>query len=403
MSQRGQGNDPRLQRLLGGTALADLRRRLRQRFERGATGSFRLDRLTETEREALSGMLGRRLRRAASMTLDCAELDAALARAGLAASLREALEQLDGPIADKAAARTALLARWGTAVQACAEPRLAAWLAVPPAPTLLRRLARDPDTAAQLLAAAGAVLRALPAAGTPRSQLAAQTLGDAHGLDAGRPVATLVLAVLRALKREADEESGADDARDLWAAAGVLVNELARPALCLNLPAHDGPCAAGEPAYLSLRLLLRAPPPWQVEGREVHICENPNLVAIVADGLGERAAPLVCTDGMPAAAQRALLRQLAQAGARLRYHGDFDWPGLAIGNHVMRTYGAGPWRFGAADYAAAVRNAATRGRPLGASAVEAEWDGELAPVMRDCGQAVDEEAVAATLMADLGD
>jgi hypothetical protein len=28
---------------------------------------------------------------------------------------------------------------------------------------------------------------------------------------------------------------------------------------------------------------------------------------------------------MPAAAQRCLLSQLAQAGAQLCYHGDFDW------------------------------------------------------------------------------
>jgi hypothetical protein len=34
---------------------------------------------------------------------------------------------------------------------------------------------------------------------------------------------------------------------------------------------------------------------------------------------------------MPSAAQQTLLAQLAAAGARLRYHGDFDWAGLVIG------------------------------------------------------------------------
>jgi len=38
---------------------------------------------------------------------------------------------------------------------------------------------------------------------------------------------------------------------------------------------------------------------------------------------------------MLAAAQRTLLMQLRRAGATLRYHGDFDWPGIAIGNVVM--------------------------------------------------------------------
>lgn len=103
--------------------------------------------------------------------------------------------------------------------------------------------------------------------------------------------------------------------------------------------------ALGEPGYLSLRRLLRSPPAWAVADVTVYVCENPNLMAIAADRVGARCAPLVCTDGMPAAAQRTLLAQLAQAGARLRYHGDFDWAGLRIANHVMRTWEARPWRF----------------------------------------------------------
>ena len=58
-----------------------------------------------------------------------------------------------------------------------------------------------------MLAAAQAVLGKLPAAGTPRSRLAAEALGDAHALDSGRPVATVVLAALRWESAEsADEE-----------------------------------------------------------------------------------------------------------------------------------------------------------------------------------------------------
>ena len=73
---------------------------------------------------------------------------------------------------------------------------------------------------------------------------------------------------------------------------------------------------AGTAVRLALRTLMRAAPAWQVAARDVYVCENPNLVAIAADALGEYCAPLVCTDGMPAAAQRILLAQLAGAGAR---------------------------------------------------------------------------------------
>ena len=186
--------------------------------------------------------------------------------------------------------------------------------------------------------------------------------------------------------------------RDLWASVGVLVNELARPVLVLNLP---GVAAPGEPAYLSLRSLLRSPPVWTVRGLTVFVCENPNLLAIAADHLGQRCAPLVCTDGMPAAAQRSLLTQLARAGAALRYHGDFDWPGLHIGNHMLREHGASPWRFGAADYEAALRTAPLPGRPLHTDAVEASWDNALAAAMQTALRAIDEEMVADALLQDL--
>src|SRR6185312_7691350 len=129
--------------------------------------------------------------------------------------------------------------------------------------------------------------------------------------------------------------------REVWARAGVSVSELARPALFLNLPVPVGGrhvWIAGEPGYLSLRQLLRQPSIWAVAGCRIHVCENPDIVAIAADRLGASCAPLVCTDGMPAAAQRILLDQLAAAGARLCYHGDYDWPGIGIGNFVMRTW-----------------------------------------------------------------
>jgi uncharacterized protein (TIGR02679 family) len=178
----------------------------------------------------------------------------------------------------------------------------------------------------------------------------------------------------------------------------VLVNELARPALCLNLP---GAGPAGHPTFLSLRWLLRTPSCWPVRGQDVYICENPNLLAIASDRLEYRCKPLVCTEGMPAAAQRTLLRQLAEAGARLHYHGDFDWPGLTIGNHVVRVFGALPWRFSGEDYVASVPTATLPSSALKGGFVAACWDPTLAPLMQQHGMAIPEEALADSLMLDL--
>ncbi|MDR1934297.1 MAG: TIGR02679 family protein [Candidatus Accumulibacter sp.] len=412
-------NDPRLVRLLGGPELASVRERLRRHFERAdadeTAARVRLTDLDPAAHHALCQLTGRPSRPTRSMTLDVAEIDERLHAAGLAGSLRDALEQLDGPIVSRAKLRQALQSRWlAQAADAEVGALLRAWLNdAPGALGLLKRLGRDPDHALPLLTAADAVLGRLPARGLPRSQLAAETLGDAHALDAGQPAAALVLAAWRWRERaaadeaersgdpaEADEGKARHDERlrEVWARAGVLVSELARPVLFLNLPTQGVP---GEPGYLSLRQLLRQPRRWPVAGRPVYICENPDIVAIAADRLGTDCAPLVCTDGMPAAAQRILLDQLAAAGARLHYHGDYDWPGIGIGNHVMRTWRATPWRFSRAGYLAALATAPPRPRDLAAFGTEALWDAGLRAAMDAHGLAVAEEAVVGSLLDDL--
>ncbi len=106
---------------------------------------------------------------------------------------------------------------------------------------------------------------------------------------------------------------------------------------------------------------------------------------------------MVSLDGQLSAAPRTLLDQLHAAGCRLYYPGGFDWPGLAIGNGIVKRYGATPWRYSALDYAPA-KGVALHGEP-----VEAVWDAELAPRMRATGLAVHEEAQLPVLLRDLVD
>lgn len=405
--------DQRLQRLLGGPELARVRQRLRRHFERTEPGDnpprLRLGGLDSSEQAALRQLTGSPSRIARSMLLDFTDLDARLRASGVAPSLRDALERLDGPIIPKTSLRRELEKQWSAvAARQTDDMRLQAWLQTPTALTLLKRVARDPKRAAQLLTGAEAVLRRLPAAGMTRSRLAAETLGDAHGLDGGRPVATVVLAAWG--QYDAQPLVAAADSpvrsRDLWARAGILVNELARPALTLNLPLAGETsthCTWGEPAWLSLRQLLRRQLSWQhLSGQSIFVCENPNIVAIAADQLGAACAPLVCTDGMPAAAQRTLLDQLVDGGALLQYHGDFDWAGIGIGNVVMRRWRARPWRYGVEDYLGAVdRTACGQRHALYSNVLEACWDAGLGPAMRGCAIAIAEEAVVETLMEDL--
>ncbi|WP_423957879.1 TIGR02679 family protein [Bradyrhizobium sp.] len=403
-----------------------LRKRLRRRFERASRDavveSFRIGKLSVEEHAALASLLGRPLRYADSLQIDVRLVDTVFQNAGIAASLRDALERLDGPIANLAATRFALQTQWSDVMGACANRDLIALLQAPAGIGLLKRLSRqNPPAASQICHRVETVLQRLPAGGITRSQLAAEVLGDAHALDAGQPTATLVLAVWRqriarncannvCVDIEPTEDSdleldgGAERDRDVWAKAGLLVNELARPALFLNLPrrdADDRDDFPGEPVYASLRSLLRSPPPWDVATRKVYVCENPNLVAIAADRWGSGCAPLVCTDGMPAAAQRCLLSQLAKAGAQLCYHGDFDWPGIRIGNHVMAEHRARSWRFGAVDYETAVCTATAPGQTLTGRATPASWDEGLMAAMQQHRLSIAEEALANSLLEDL--
>lgn len=431
--------DERLTRLLGGLDRAPLRQRLRRPFERAATpnaepASFRLGGLEPDEVALLASLLARPARlHATSIEVDVATIDAALLRAGLAASLKDALELLDGPIICRSEVRAVASARWNGLVDACQDTRLAACLGTPGGLGLLKRLVRqDANAGDALCARAERVLAALPAAGTARAELAARILGDAHALDAGVPTATLVLAALRHGDRvaaipdeepddgETSSENGstgnapsdraktnrpaADTERDrhVWARVGVLVNELARPALLLNLPLSGGGVwggRAGEPSHITLRALVRAVPSFDVSGRTISICENPNVVALAADRLGEAAAPLVSTEGMPAAAQRTLLIALRAAGATLRYHGDFDWAGLRIAATVMSICDAAPWRFTADHYRAATDRFA--GVPLVGNPALSPWDASLAELMQSHGLAIAEEATIDDLLADL--
>jgi uncharacterized protein (TIGR02679 family) len=139
-----------------------------------------------------------------------------------------------------------------------------------------------------------------------------------------------------------------------------------------------------------------------VAGRAVLVCENPNLVAILADRLGAACPLVVCVDGHLGAAQRTILKQLRTSGAELLYHGDYDWSGIAIANYVIEKYGAMPWHFSAADYVAVAKGAPQLTIPLSGRPVAASWDADLTAAMIKTGIKIEEEAIAEQIIELLG-
>lgn len=177
-----------------------------------------------------------------------------------------------------------------------------------------------------------------------RGELATRTTGSAHGLDDGT---LLVRPVLRgiALARDVDVPADAAGRRALWRRASVTPDEVSSTVLTHGLrPTGDSwqEAALRERAdhhletHLTLRelrvLRLNVPPRTRV-----HVCGNPRVVEAAADA--HRTAPLICTSGSAATVVLTLLDALSAAGCTLAYHGDFDWPGIALANRTMQRYG----------------------------------------------------------------
>ena len=89
-------------------------------------------------------------------------------------------------------------------------------------------------------------------------------------------------------------------------------------------------------------------------------------------------------------------------GRRTGYHGDFDWPGVAITAKVIDRHGARPWRMTAGDYLSGVK-ARDMAVALAGNPVPTPWEPELRKTMHATGRAVYEETVADQLLADLSD
>ncbi|MFE0679157.1 TIGR02679 family protein, partial [Streptomyces sp. NPDC058867] len=355
---------------LTGPGLMRLWKGVRTRLESNgvqATGSLRLASLSTEERNDLSLLLGRPLTGTA-VTVRLDVLDARLRASAAGLGLRDTLEELGRPLTDRRAVRADAAARREQVWSSLASSLDASPLADQEWPRqwydLLRRTGVPrgvtPDTAIWTLQQAVQVLTSLlgphrSGNALGRGELAAMTTGSAHGLDDGTWLARLVQRGV-ALAHGTEFPDDAAGRRALWRLVSVTPDEVSSTVLTYALrPGGEGwqERALRERAkhhaethltprdLHSLRLRLPA-------RTLIHICENPRVVEAAADAACVQ--PLVCTSGSAATVVFTLLDALAATDCRFTYHGDFDWPGIALANRVIRRYDASPWRMGAADY-----------------------------------------------------
>jgi uncharacterized protein (TIGR02679 family) len=373
---------------------------------------IRVGPLDETAQASLADLLGLDRLPGSHPTLALAPLEAAVHEiSGL--DVRRVLAELIGPVGDRAAAaqeaRGQRDALWDWLYRhevVTSQPALAEW-----ADHL--RSSGMPGAAAPAqtkahLAAALTVLGALPADGEPLPVLAARLLhGDAHALDDGTRLSSLVLRALSTLYNTPMPEN-AQERRTLWSRAGVTDDELSSTVLLAGIrPLDDGPvgqitriCAdAGHATSLTLAQ-LRATESLTLAADQVHIVENPSLVALALRRFGRSCPPLVCTSGWPNTTAIHLLRLLADQEVELRYHGDFDGEGIRIAAHVLARTSASPWRMTEQDYRAGAARVLGAG-PQPGRLTPAPWDPDLTRAMEELRVTVMEEVVADLLLDDL--
>lgn len=393
-----------------GADLAPLWDAVRERLERrGSTsrGRLRTPELSLVGRHRLSSLLARPL----TATVDLGDLERALMNVGGGNDLIAALGLLGHPMSferedRREGRRVARQARDTVRSEVSLWPErwAASWADEVIQVGLVRQL--DVKGATSFVGSVRRCLDALEAADHPNSRvdLAALVLGDSHCLDVGT---RLGAAMMCALRQRFATELHDDSDRTVWERAGVPSDSVSAPALTWNLPVKSGAFAPiietatslGVVVHLSQMALLCDPLVFREPAR-VLVTENPRVVEAAA----QRRSPLsvVSTNGNPSTAVRLLLHQLLDAGADLRYHGDFDAAGIAICRRMF-DFGLRPWRMSTEDYSDALSEANVVGVELPIDIADpgpTPWDEGLREVFRSSRKVVHEERVLDSLLVD---
>ncbi|WP_280265616.1 TIGR02679 family protein [Nocardia wallacei] len=392
--------------------LAEMWTRLRKRLERNGhtiEGSVKVQ-LDSAASDHLSGLLGRRIA-PGLRSVPLQEIDAALLRSSAGRGLVAVVAELTGSRlrdrpSEQLAQRTAVAQLWAAVERSLdengieAEPWTRPWIQWLHSSGLLvragQRAGHEFDIATRALAAAMTV------ASQPRmlGELAAALTGDAHALDNDRLAGRLALRGLCFAFGLPDPVAPRDRIA-AWERVDISVDTISSTVLAWGLrPPGSDPWSVmmraradlGLVTHLTLAELSSTAAPLGAHGTTVAACENPQVLQRAA--AAGAASPIVCFSGSHSSAGASLIERV-----RIRYHGDFDWPGIAIASRLFAA-GAEPWRMAATDYVSAATTGIPR-IPLTGREVPTPWDPVLASEMSRIGLAVHEESVIDDLLEDV--
>ncbi|MFI1996328.1 TIGR02679 domain-containing protein [Actinoplanes sp. NPDC020271] len=287
-------------------------------------------------------------------------LTAALAGAG--DDLTQLLIRTGGPLTDIPAKKAAAAAAAKAAVDGAYQQLVDA--GVPAHAVALAQERRWLDKAGQPIPGRAAALsrlwQHLPSTGRPLPEVANHLFGDPHALDRDADLGRVAARLLAAAAEPNDPAAAAADAltgepwRSVWAAYGVLCDEVSSNVLVLNLVLQGtaaavtiaaAAAACGEPVWLTARMLRGSWAPAD-PATPVRVCENPAIVSAASDVHGADSRPLICIYGRPSVGAWMLLRGLAAAGVPLLVTADRDNAGRQFLTEMLSLPTAAEWLAG---------------------------------------------------------
>lgn len=407
---------PPLREYLSDSSFMPVWLRIRDRLERNGhaiAGSIRLD-LDPNGAERLSGLLGRQIQ-PGLRNISLADVEDALLLSSAKRGLIAVVAELTGaPLRDRPSERRLqteiATSLWAHVEEIVARSGLSAypwtreWISWLHTSGILVRTGLERGVS-QFDVAARAIAKVITQPVTHTrvlGELASEIAGDAHALDGDRLAGRLAVRAL-GFATDTKEPVSPRERMLMWESVGVAVDMISGTVITWALrPPGDDQWSAmmriradlGLVTHLTIRELSAIAAPLASPGTMVSACENPQVLQRIAEASIDR--PLVCFSGNPSVAGHLLADRVA-----LRYHGDFDWPGIAIASRIIDA-GALPWRFTEQDYIDAVRRCCS-GLPLVGNATKTTWDPSLASAMTRMGIAVHEESLVSLLIEDLAE
>ncbi|WP_010492528.1 TIGR02679 family protein [Paenibacillus elgii] len=198
----------------------------------------------------------------------------------------------------------------------------------------------------------------LPIEGYERLPVFAERIaGDPHAFDSDR-YGRMLTDGLKMLF-EATDTATIEEEVELYAAAGLLKDDVHNFVSASGLQASNFSYwaqAHAEGAILNvpLREALKLKSVAPMTGGCVFVVENSGVFSAIMDHFSDSLPPLVCLHGQPKLSSLLLLDKLVEGGSTLFYAGDFDPEGLLICERLWKRFGdmLVPWRMSVEDYEA---------------------------------------------------